>query len=51
MKRLYARFVLWVIRPALDRADAIESARIQANLTNILPTLKQQVESAVRARQ
>lgn len=34
MKRLYARFVLWLIRPALDEADRQRFDRFRKTLRN-----------------
>ncbi len=36
MKRLYARFVLWLIRPALDRSAEIEAAHVRARVDESL---------------
>lgn len=51
MKRLYARLLLWLIRPALNRDTEIKSAKISASLSEMLPEIKRRVTSAIRDRQ
>lgn len=43
MKRLYARFVLWLIAPALDERQRLNDERSHRNLSPALDALVQRV--------
>ncbi|VVD74873.1 hypothetical protein PCO31010_00821 [Pandoraea commovens] len=50
MKRLYARFVLWVIRPALEGQQTEASEATNRRLDEQLPRVTQAIVESLKKR-